>query len=82
MTTTSSQAVSSEPTPEFAAMVAEEHRWLLSTAWTTMSFAWVAILAWKGFTTDAIADQLCCARRTVARQLALLIRRILDTDSD
>jgi hypothetical protein len=34
----------------------------------------------EGFTTDAIAEQMGCARRTVARQLAL-IRRILAADS-
>jgi DNA-binding CsgD family transcriptional regulator len=34
----------------------------------------------EGFTTDAIAVQLGCARRTVARQLAL-IRRILAAES-
>jgi DNA-binding CsgD family transcriptional regulator len=34
----------------------------------------------EGFTTEAIATQLGCARRTIARQLAL-IRRILDADS-
>lgn len=39
-----------------------------------------AILRKEGFTTDAIAVQLGCARRTVARQLAL-IRRILAAES-
>jgi DNA-binding CsgD family transcriptional regulator len=39
----------------------------------------VTVLRIEGFTTDAIADQLGCARRTVARQLAL-IRRILAAD--
>jgi hypothetical protein len=41
------------------------------------------LLQWlqpEAFTTDAIADPLGCARRTDARQLAL-IRRILDADS-
>jgi len=37
----------------------------------------VAILRMEGETTEAIAGKLGCARRTVARQLAL-IRRILD----
>jgi hypothetical protein len=36
-----------------------------------------AILRMEGETTEAIAGKLGCARRTVARQLAL-IRRILD----
>jgi hypothetical protein len=29
----------------------------------------------EGYTTDAVADQLGCARRTIARQLALIRRR-------
>jgi DNA-directed RNA polymerase specialized sigma24 family protein len=73
------QAVGCEPTPEFAAMVAEEYRRLLDRLGDDV-LRKVAILRMEGFTTDDIADQLGCARRTVARQLAL-IRRILDADS-
>jgi DNA-directed RNA polymerase specialized sigma24 family protein len=73
------QAMSSEPTPEFAAMVAEEYRRLLHRLSDDV-LRRVAILRMEGFTTDAIAEQLGCARRTVARQLAL-IRRILAVDS-
>jgi hypothetical protein len=40
----------------------------------------VAIFWLERFTTDAIAEQMGCARRTAARQLAL-IRRILAADS-
>jgi DNA-directed RNA polymerase specialized sigma24 family protein len=74
------RAVGSEPTPEFAAMIAEEYRLLLDRLGDEV-LRQVAILRMEGFTTDAIADQLGCARRTVARQLAL-IRRILTADSD
>ncbi len=73
-------AVSSEPTPEFAAMVAEEYQRLLDRLGDDV-LRKVAILRMEGFTGDAIADQLGCARRTVARQLAL-IRRILPVDAD
>jgi DNA-directed RNA polymerase specialized sigma24 family protein len=73
------RAVGSEPTPEFAAMVAEEYRRLLQRLGDD-ALRKVAILRMEGSTTDAIADQLGCARRTVARQLAL-IRRILASDS-
>jgi DNA-directed RNA polymerase specialized sigma24 family protein len=73
------QAVSSEPTPEFAAMIAEEYRRLLDRLGDDV-LRKVAVLRMEGSTTDAIADQLGCACRTVARQLAL-IRRILDSDS-
>jgi DNA-directed RNA polymerase specialized sigma24 family protein len=73
------QAVGSEPTPEFAAMVAEEYHRLLCRLNDDV-LRKVAILRMEGHTCDEIADQLGCARRTVARQLAL-IRRILADDS-
>jgi hypothetical protein len=72
------RAVASEPTPEFAAMVAEEYRVLLDRLGDDI-LRKVAILRMEGFTTDAISLQLGCARRTVARQLAL-VRRILVAD--
>ncbi len=74
------RAVGSEPTPEFAAMVAEEYRLLIARLDDDV-LRKVAVLRMEGFTTDAVADQLGCARRTVARQLAL-IRRILAADAD
>jgi DNA-directed RNA polymerase specialized sigma24 family protein len=72
-------AVSAEPTPEFAFMVAEEYRRLLDRLDDDV-LRKVAILRMEGFTTDEIAEQLGCTRRTVARQLAL-IRRILAAES-
>ncbi len=74
------RAVGSEPTPEFAAMVAEEYRRLLDRLDDDV-LRKVAVLRMEGYTTDGIAEQLGCARRTVARQLAL-IRRILSTDPE
>jgi DNA-directed RNA polymerase specialized sigma24 family protein len=71
--------VGSEPTPEFAAMVAEEYRRLLERLDDDV-LRKVAVLRMEGHTNDEIAEKLGCARRTVARQLAL-IRRILATDS-
>jgi len=73
------RALGSEPTPEFAAMVAEEYRRLLDRLDDDV-LRKVAILRMEGHTSDEIGAQLGCARRTVARQLAL-IRRILATDS-
>ena len=67
--------VSTEPSPEFAAMVAEEYRRLLDRLGNE-ALRRVAILRAEGATGDEIAAQLGCARRTVVRQLAL-IRRIL-----
>jgi DNA-directed RNA polymerase specialized sigma24 family protein len=73
------QAVGTEPTPEFAALVAEEYRRLLDRLADDV-LRRVAILRIEGHTSDEIASQLGCARRTVTRQLAL-IRRILADDS-
>jgi DNA-directed RNA polymerase specialized sigma24 family protein len=74
------RVVGSEPTPEFAVMVAEEYRRLLDRLGDDV-LRKVAVLRIEGFTTDAIAVELGCARRTVARQLAL-IRRILAAGED
>jgi DNA-directed RNA polymerase specialized sigma24 family protein len=73
------QAVGSEPTPEFATMMAEEYRRLLERLDDDV-LRKVAVLRMEGYTSDEIGGQLGCARRTVARQLAL-IRRILEDDS-
>jgi DNA-directed RNA polymerase specialized sigma24 family protein len=73
------RAVGSEPTPEFAAMIAEEYRRLLERLDDDV-LRKVAVLRMEGHTSDEIAEHLGCARRTVARQLAL-IRRILATHS-
>ena len=59
-------AVSSEPTPEFAAMVAEEYRRLLDRLDNDV-LRRVAILPWRGSRPTPSPDQLGCARRTVAR---------------
>ena len=74
------RTIGSEPTPEFAAMIAEEYRLLLERLGDDV-LRQVAVLRLEGYTTDAVADQLGCSRRTVARQLAL-IRRILSADPD
>jgi DNA-directed RNA polymerase specialized sigma24 family protein len=68
------QVVGTEPTPEFAAMVAEEYRNLLA-ALDDEGLRHVAVWRMEGYTTDEIAGRLDCARRTVARRLDL-IRRI------
>jgi DNA-directed RNA polymerase specialized sigma24 family protein len=73
------RAVGSEPAPEFAAMIAEEYRRLLERLDDDV-LRKVAVLRMEGHTSDEIAEHLGCARRTVARQLAL-IRRILATHS-
>jgi hypothetical protein len=56
--------------------LAEEYRLLLERLGDDVLRS-RAILRMEGETTEAIAGKLGCARRTVARQFAL-IRRILD----
>ena len=60
-----------EPTPEFAAMIAEECRLLLD-ALEDDGLKQVAISRMEGYSCDEIAAQLGCARRTVARRLDLI----------
>ena len=60
-----------EPTPEFAAIVAEEYRRLLDGL-EDEGLRQVAIRRMEGYTCDEIAAELGCARRTVARRLDLI----------
>jgi DNA-directed RNA polymerase specialized sigma24 family protein len=59
------------PTPEFAAMMAEECERLLGSL-DDDSLRQVALSRMEGYTNDEIADQLGCARRTIARRLDLI----------
>jgi DNA-directed RNA polymerase specialized sigma24 family protein len=59
------------PTPEFAAMMAEECERLLG-ALNDADLRQVAISRMEGYNNDEIAAQLGCARRTVARRLDLI----------
>ncbi|MDR3622550.1 MAG: ECF-type sigma factor [Paludisphaera borealis] len=70
-----------EPTPEFAAMVAEEYRRLLD-ALEDDGLREVAVRRMEGYTCDEIADRLGCARRTVARRLDLIRQTWLDRDGE
>ena len=59
------------PTPEFAAMMAEQCRRLLDSL-EDDGLRQVAISRMEGYNNDEIAAQLGCARRTVARRLDLI----------
>jgi DNA-directed RNA polymerase specialized sigma24 family protein len=59
------------PTPEFAAMMAEECQRLLDVL-NDADLRQVAISRMEGYNNDEIAEQLGCARRTVARRLDLI----------
>jgi DNA-directed RNA polymerase specialized sigma24 family protein len=72
------QIVGREPSPELAAMFAEEYHLRLD-ALGDDALRQVAIWRMEGRNTDEIADGLGCARRTVARRLDL-IRRIWSED--
>ena len=62
------QVVSREPTPEFAAQVAEEYRRLLDMLADT-ELRSVALWKMEGYTVEEIAAQLGCVPRTVERKL-------------
>jgi DNA-directed RNA polymerase specialized sigma24 family protein len=65
------EVVAREPTPEFAAMVAEETGRLLGRLGDEQ-LRQIALDRMAGYTTEEIADRLGCARRTVARRLDLI----------
>jgi RNA polymerase sigma factor (sigma-70 family) len=62
------QFVGAEPTPDFAAQVADEYRRLLDLL-DDETLRQVAVWRMEGFGNDEIADKLACSRRTVARKL-------------
>ncbi len=63
-----------EPTPEFAAQVAEECRRLLGMLGDE-ELRRIALLKLEGYTNDEIAVQLGCVRSTVERRLRLIRTR-------
>jgi RNA polymerase sigma factor (sigma-70 family) len=62
------QVVGDEPTPEFAALVAEQYQRLLDLLGEE-ALRRVAVWKMEGLTNDEIAENLDCSRRTVARKL-------------
>jgi DNA-directed RNA polymerase specialized sigma24 family protein len=72
------QLIGDEPTPEFAAQVAEECRRLLDSLGDPGLRA-LALWKMEGYTNDEIAARLDCAPRTVERKLRL-IRRIWEQE--
>jgi DNA-directed RNA polymerase specialized sigma24 family protein len=72
--------VAREPSPEFAAMVADETAALLDRLGDP-DLRQIALWRMEGYTSDEIADRLGCARRTVARRLDL-IRQIWGAEGD
>jgi DNA-directed RNA polymerase specialized sigma24 family protein len=70
------QMVGQEPTPEFAAMVADQCRSMLDSLGDP-TLRQVALWRMEGYTEDEIAERLGCARRSVARKLDLIRKKIL-----
>jgi RNA polymerase sigma factor (sigma-70 family) len=62
------QVVGDEPTPEFAAQVAEQYERLLDVLGDE-SLRHVAVWKMEGFANEEIAARLACSLRTVARKL-------------
>jgi RNA polymerase sigma factor (sigma-70 family) len=62
------QIVGAEPTPEFAAQVAEQYQRLLDLLGDD-TLRQVAVWKMEGLTNDEVAERLDCSRRTVARKL-------------
>jgi DNA-directed RNA polymerase specialized sigma24 family protein len=62
------QVVGDDPTPEFAAQVAEQYQRLLDLLGDE-SLRQVAVWKMEGFTNDEIAGRLDCSRRTVTLKL-------------
>jgi DNA-directed RNA polymerase specialized sigma24 family protein len=67
------RVVDATPTPEFAAMVADECRGLLGRL-RDDSLRQVALLRMEGYTNEEVADRLGCSLRTIARKVELIRR--------
>ena len=65
------QVVGQEPTPQFAAMVADECRRLLA-ALDDETLRQIALLRMEGYSDEEIAARVDCSLRTVSRKLALI----------
>ena len=68
------QVVGNEPTPEFAAMVADEYRRLFGSL-ADESLRVVALLKLEGHSNEEIAGSLDCGLRTVERKLDVIRKR-------
>jgi DNA-directed RNA polymerase specialized sigma24 family protein len=73
------QAIGREPTPEFAAQVAEECRRLLDRLGDD-TLRQVALRRMEGYTDEEIAGHLGCTRRTIVRKLDRIRRIWLEED--
>jgi DNA-directed RNA polymerase specialized sigma24 family protein len=63
--------ISAGPTPEFAAQMADECRWLLGLLDDDLMRS-VAVWKMEGYTVEEIAARLGCIKRTVERKLKII----------
>ncbi len=70
----------SEPTPEFAAIIADEHR-QLRAALGDASLCQVLDLRLEGYTREEIAGRMSCAVSTVKRKLEMIRKTWLENES-
>ncbi len=70
------RAAAADPTPEFAAMVADEYRRLFGSL-ADESLRAVALLRLEGHSNEEIAANLTCGLRTVERKLEVIRKRWL-----
>ena len=68
------QIIGEDPTPEFLALMADEHERLM-TRLAQPTLQQVAIFKMEGYTNDDIADRLGCSVRTVERRLRLIRKK-------
>ncbi|MBY0398625.1 MAG: RNA polymerase subunit sigma-70 [Thermoleophilia bacterium] len=73
------QVVGDEPTPEFAAMVAEEFRRLLGVL-RKPEFVTIALRKFEGHTNAEIAREFGCVERTIERKLDIIRRTWIGDD--
>jgi DNA-directed RNA polymerase specialized sigma24 family protein len=68
------RVIGEEPTPEFAALVADEYRRLFGSL-ADESLRVVALLKLEGYSNEEIARSLDCSLRTVERKLEVIRKR-------
>ncbi len=73
------QIIGDEPTPEFAAMVAERFRILLSQL-NDAELEGVALLKLQGYSVTEIAERIGCSKRSIERRLQIIRRTWLEAE--
>ena len=67
--------ISREPNPTFVVQIAEEYNALLDRLGDSV-LRKIAVWRMEGYTNDEIAERLGCSRRSVARKLVVIRKRL------